>query len=73
MNQAQQARLGEIAMWVGTAQQLLQQAYAAAYGVGMLDALDVDTRVAIAQASNTTAMAARQIQTALQAQEVTSE
>jgi hypothetical protein len=69
----QQARLGEIAVWVGTAHELLRQAYAAAYGAGMLDALTVDTRVAIAQASNTTAMAARQMQTALQAQEVTHE
>ena len=73
MTPAQQARLGEIAVWVGTAQELLTQAYAAAYGASMLDALTVDTRVAIAQASNTTAMAARQMQTALQAQEVQSE
>lgn len=73
MTTPQQARTGEIAVWVGTAQELLQQAYAAAYGAGMLDVFDVDTRIAIAKASIMAGTAARQVKTALQAQEVQSE
>ena len=66
----QNAMLAQIAVWVGTADELLKRAYAAAYGAGMLDATDVDTRQDIAKASITTATAARRLQTALQAQEV---
>lgn len=61
MTREQQARIGEIAVWVGTAQELLQQAYAAAYGAGMLDAMTVGTRTAIARAAIDTATAAREL------------
>ena len=67
MTPQQQARLGEIAVWVGTADDLLRQAYAAAYGAGMLDALDTDTRQEIAKASIVASTAARRLQRELQA------
>ena len=61
MTPQQQARLGEIAVWVGTAQELLAQAYTAAYEYDMLTVLTIDMRTEIARASIMTTVAARKL------------
>ncbi len=61
MTPQQHDKLVVIAEMVTTANQLLQAAYAAIYGAGMLDALTVDVRQAIARAAIDTATAAREL------------
>lgn len=61
MTPQQQDKLVVIAEMVMTANQLLQQAYSAAYGVDVLDVTTVDVRTAIARAAIDTATAAREL------------
>ena len=52
MTPTQQARLGEIAVWVGTAQQLLQQARSAQLANDMWEVIPTQARQAIIEASD---------------------
>ncbi len=61
MTREQQATLGQIAVWVGTAQELLASARQAATATDMLDVIPVGTRTAIARAAIDTATAAREL------------
>ena len=68
MTSQQAARLGEIAVWVCTADDLLAQARVVVYATD--DLVDVDTRRAINNAANKAAIAVREMARALQAMEV---
>ncbi len=73
MTPQQQARLGEVMVLVGTAQELLQQAKAATYANGMIGVVSVTARTAIADALNDTNIAVGVLLPLVQAQEVVHE
>jgi len=71
MTNEQQAKLGELAMWIGTAQQLLAQARSASATNDMRGVLPRGTRTAIADALQSTTEAADGLTPLVKAQEVT--
>lgn len=73
MTPEQGARLGEIAVWVGTADELLRQAYAAVYAPGMATVTTTAARLAIAEAAYATGQAAQVVRPLLQQEEVSHE
>ena len=73
MTREQQATLGQIAVWVGTAQELLQQAKSAAYANGMDGVVPVAARLSITDAAQASTLAAQGLEQALKAQEVAHE
>ncbi len=58
MTLEQQVRLGEITVWVGTAQELLQQAKSATYASNMVSVVPLTARTALTDALNDTTIAA---------------
>lgn len=71
MTREQQARIGEIAVWVGTAQELLQQAHAAAYADDMDGALPWAAKAAIGNANIRATDAAQELLPLVQRKGVT--
>ena len=70
MTPQQQATLGEIAMWIGTAQQLLRQAKAATYTRDADSILPMVVHTAIADALGAIDIAAKELLPLVQTQEV---
>ncbi len=73
MTTEQQARLGEITVWVGTAQELLQQAHTAAYAPGMDGVLSWAAKAAIGNANIRATDAAHELLPLVQKGECVSE